>query len=60
VFHGICIDQKVIALDGSESPLRIVSRSLLASEKLAPFATLNKVSRESVEVCEEFQFFAIY
>ena len=44
VFHGICIDQKVIALDGSESPLRIVARSLLASEKLAPVATLNKAS----------------
>ncbi|RCV07666.1 hypothetical protein SETIT_1G263600v2 [Setaria italica] len=43
VFHGICIDQKVIALDGSESPLRIVARSLLASEKLAPVATLNKI-----------------
>nr|CAB3450616.1 unnamed protein product [Digitaria exilis] len=43
VFHGICIDEKVIALDGSESPLRIVARSLLASEKLAPVATLNKI-----------------
>ncbi|PUZ76946.1 hypothetical protein GQ55_1G331000 [Panicum hallii var. hallii] len=43
VFHGICIDQKVIALDGSESPLRIVARSLLASETLAPVATLNKI-----------------
>ncbi|CAN6252649.1 unnamed protein product [Urochloa humidicola] len=43
VFHGICIDQKVIALDGSESPLRIVARSLLASEKLAPVASLNKI-----------------
>nr|CAB3447450.1 unnamed protein product [Digitaria exilis] len=43
VFHGICIDDKVIALDGSESPLRIVARSLLASEKLAPVASLNKI-----------------
>ncbi|KAK3154839.1 hypothetical protein QOZ80_2BG0195730 [Eleusine coracana subsp. coracana] len=43
VFHGICIDQKVIALDGSESPLRIVARSLLASERLVPVATLNKI-----------------
>ncbi|TVU28813.1 hypothetical protein EJB05_20346, partial [Eragrostis curvula] len=42
-FHGICIDQKVIALDGSESPLRIVARSLLASERLVPVATLNKI-----------------
>lgn len=52
MFHGICIDQKVIALDGSESPLRIVARSLLASERLAPVATLNKVSQESIEACE--------
>ncbi|KAL6634882.1 hypothetical protein ACP70R_027553 [Stipagrostis hirtigluma subsp. patula] len=43
VFHGICIDQKVIALDGSESPLRIVARSLLASERLVPVANLNKI-----------------
>ncbi|KAL6911947.1 hypothetical protein ACP4OV_000752 [Aristida adscensionis] len=43
VFHGISIDQKVIALDGSESPLRIIARSLLASEKLVPVATLNKI-----------------
>uniref|UniRef100_M8AQP4 tripeptidyl-peptidase II n=1 Tax=Aegilops tauschii TaxID=37682 RepID=M8AQP4_AEGTA len=43
VFHGIFIDQKVIALDGSESPMRIVARSLLASERLVPVATLNKI-----------------
>ncbi|KQK00668.1 tripeptidyl-peptidase 2 isoform X2 [Brachypodium distachyon] len=43
VFHGISVDQKVIALDGSESPVRIVARSLLASEKLVPVATLNKI-----------------
>ena len=55
MFHGICIDQKVIALDGSESPLCFVARSLLASEKLAPVATLNKVSWDFVEACEEFQ-----
>ncbi|WVZ74307.1 hypothetical protein U9M48_022508 [Paspalum notatum var. saurae] len=43
VFHGISIDQKVIALNGSESPLLVVARSLLASEKLIPVATLNKI-----------------
>uniref|UniRef100_A0ACD5Z3T0 Uncharacterized protein n=1 Tax=Avena sativa TaxID=4498 RepID=A0ACD5Z3T0_AVESA len=43
VFHGISVDQKVIALDGSESPMRIVARSLLASERLVPVATLNKI-----------------
>jgi hypothetical protein len=59
VFHGICVDQKVIALDGSESPLCIVARSLLASERLVPVATLNKVSQESIEV-RNFSLFAIY
>lgn len=49
MFHGISIDEKVIALDGSESPMRIVARSLLASERLVPVATLNKVSQESIE-----------
>ncbi|XP_006647647.1 tripeptidyl-peptidase 2 [Oryza brachyantha] len=43
VFHGISIDQRVIGLDGSEAPVRIVARSLLASERLVPVATLNKV-----------------
>ncbi|CAM0944651.1 unnamed protein product [Alopecurus aequalis] len=43
IFHGISIDQNVIALDGSESPIRIVARSLLASERLVPVATLNKI-----------------
>uniref|UniRef100_A0A0D9VJ70 Tripeptidyl-peptidase 2 n=1 Tax=Leersia perrieri TaxID=77586 RepID=A0A0D9VJ70_9ORYZ len=43
VFHGISTDQKVINLDGSEAPVRIVARSLLASERLVPVATLNKV-----------------
>lgn len=43
VLHGISIDQKVSTLDG-ESPLLIVARSLLASEKLVPVGTLNKVS----------------
>jgi tripeptidyl-peptidase II len=59
VFHGICVDQKVIALDGSESPLCIVARSFLASERLVPVATLNKVSQESIEV-RNFSLFAIY
>uniref|UniRef100_A0ACD5ZLK2 Uncharacterized protein n=1 Tax=Avena sativa TaxID=4498 RepID=A0ACD5ZLK2_AVESA len=43
VFHGISVDQKVIVLDGSESPMRIVARSLLASERLVPVASLNKI-----------------
>uniref|UniRef100_A0A0E0K3A0 tripeptidyl-peptidase II n=1 Tax=Oryza punctata TaxID=4537 RepID=A0A0E0K3A0_ORYPU len=43
VFHGISIDQKIIGLDGSEAPVRVVARSLLASERLVPVATLNKV-----------------
>ncbi|XP_062222524.1 tripeptidyl-peptidase 2 [Phragmites australis] len=43
VFHGICVDQTVIALNGSEAPLRIVARSLLSSERLLPVATLNKI-----------------
>ncbi|KAF0915843.1 hypothetical protein E2562_039168 [Oryza meyeriana var. granulata] len=43
VFHGISVDQKVIGFDGSEAPIRIVARSLLASEILVPVATLNKV-----------------
>ncbi|AQK73342.1 Tripeptidyl-peptidase 2 [Zea mays] len=42
VLHGISIDQKVSTLDG-ESPLLIVARSLLASEKLVPVGTLNKI-----------------
>lgn len=43
VFHGISVNQKVIALDGSESPMCIVARSLLASERLVPVANLNKI-----------------
>ncbi|KAM0869156.1 hypothetical protein ACQ4PT_040859 [Festuca glaucescens] len=43
VFHGISVDQKVIALDGSESPMLIVARSLLASERLVPVANMNKI-----------------
>uniref|UniRef100_A0A0D3F8K4 tripeptidyl-peptidase II n=1 Tax=Oryza barthii TaxID=65489 RepID=A0A0D3F8K4_9ORYZ len=43
VFHGISVDQKIIGLDGSEAPVRVVARSLLASERLVPVATLNKV-----------------
>ncbi|XP_047082269.1 tripeptidyl-peptidase 2-like isoform X1 [Lolium rigidum] len=43
VFHGISVNQKVIALDGSESPICIVARSLLASERLVPVANLNKI-----------------
>nr|XP_010918543.1 tripeptidyl-peptidase 2 [Elaeis guineensis] len=43
VFHGININQEVVVLDGSEAPMRIVAKSLLASEKLVPAATLNKL-----------------
>ncbi|KAJ8511728.1 hypothetical protein OPV22_002162 [Ensete ventricosum] len=42
-FHGININQEALVLDGSEAPSRIVARSLLASEKLVPAASLNKV-----------------
>ncbi|XP_072983794.1 tripeptidyl-peptidase 2 isoform X2 [Typha latifolia] len=43
VFHGISTNLEAVLLDGSESPSRIVATSLLASEKLVPVATLNKV-----------------
>ncbi|XP_038974715.1 tripeptidyl-peptidase 2-like isoform X1 [Phoenix dactylifera] len=43
VFHGININQEAVVLDGSEAPMRIVAKSLLASEKLVPAATLNKL-----------------
>jgi tripeptidyl-peptidase-2 len=56
VFHGISVDQKVIALDGSESPMRIVARSLLASERLVPVATLNKVGQESILGITNYSF----
>lgn len=44
VFHGVQVNQEEIVLDGSEAPLRIDAEALLASEKLAPVAILNKVS----------------
>ncbi|WOL10116.1 tripeptidyl-peptidase 2 [Canna indica] len=43
VFHGINISQESLVLDGSEAPTRVVARSLLASEKLVPAATLDKI-----------------
>lgn len=43
VFHGISINREAVMLDGSEAPVRIDVRSLLASERLVPSATLNKV-----------------
>lgn len=58
VFHGISVDQKIIDLDGSEAPVRVVARSLLASERLVPVATLNKVSIESIEACCKLLSFA--
>ncbi|XP_057424626.1 tripeptidyl-peptidase 2-like isoform X1 [Lotus japonicus] len=43
VFHGVQVNQEEIVLDGSEAPLRIDAEALLASEKLAPVAILNKI-----------------
>lgn len=43
VFHGIDINKEEVILDGSEAPVRIDAEALLASEQLAPVATLNKV-----------------
>lgn len=43
MFHGINIDKKQVVLDGSEAPIRIDAEALLASERLAPSAILNKV-----------------
>ncbi|KAG6716915.1 hypothetical protein I3842_04G072100 [Carya illinoinensis] len=43
VFHGININKEEVVLDGSEAPTRIDAEALLASEKLAPAAFLNKV-----------------
>ncbi|KAF5457840.1 hypothetical protein F2P56_021917 [Juglans regia] len=43
VFHGININKEEVVLDGSEAPTRIDAEALLASEKLAPVALLNKV-----------------
>ncbi|XP_027363708.1 tripeptidyl-peptidase 2-like isoform X2 [Abrus precatorius] len=43
VFHGITVNQEEIVLDGSEAPVRIDAEALLASEKLAPVAILNKI-----------------
>lgn len=42
-FHGIAINKEELILDGSEAPIRIDAEALLASEKLAPAAILNKV-----------------
>ncbi|KAG6485549.1 hypothetical protein ZIOFF_054109 [Zingiber officinale] len=41
-FHGIIINQESLMLDGSEAPVRVTARSLLAAEKLLPASTLNK------------------
>nr|KYP74790.1 Tripeptidyl-peptidase 2 [Cajanus cajan] len=43
VFHGIKVKQEEILLDGSEAPVKIDVEALLASEKLAPVAILNKI-----------------
>ncbi|KAG8652896.1 tripeptidyl-peptidase 2 isoform X2 [Manihot esculenta] len=43
VFHGIGVNKEDVVLDGSEAPIRIDAEALLASEKLAPAATLKKV-----------------
>ncbi|KAK8692720.1 hypothetical protein V6N13_070327 [Hibiscus sabdariffa] len=43
VFHGIGVNRREVVLDGSEAPIRVEAEALLASEKLAPIATLNKV-----------------
>ncbi|KAK8710528.1 hypothetical protein V6N13_145848 [Hibiscus sabdariffa] len=43
VFHGIGVNRTEVVLDGSEAPVRIEAEALLASEKLAPTATLNKI-----------------
>ncbi|KMZ75719.1 hypothetical protein ZOSMA_110G00250 [Zostera marina] len=43
VFHGIELNVKNVVLDGSESPVRIDSKTLLCCEELIPSATLNKV-----------------
>lgn len=43
VFHGININREAVVFDGSEAPVRIEAKSLLATEKLVPAATLNKI-----------------
>ncbi|MBA0831085.1 hypothetical protein Goarm_015575, partial [Gossypium armourianum] len=43
VFHGIGVNRTEVVLDGSEAPIRIEAEALLASERLAPTATLNKI-----------------
>ncbi|PRQ60108.1 putative tripeptidyl-peptidase II [Rosa chinensis] len=43
VFHGINVNKEELVLDGSEAPVRIEAEALLASEKLAPAATLSKI-----------------
>ncbi|PPR89054.1 hypothetical protein GOBAR_AA31630 [Gossypium barbadense] len=43
VFHGIGVSRTEVVLDGSEAPIRIEAEALLASEKLAPTAVLNKI-----------------
>lgn len=43
MFHGIGVNKEDVVLDGSEAPIRIDAEALLASEKLAPAATLKKV-----------------
>ncbi|MBA0634555.1 hypothetical protein Godav_029165 [Gossypium davidsonii] len=43
VFHGIGVNRTEVVLDGSEAPIRIEAEALLASEKLAPTAVLNKI-----------------
>lgn len=51
MFHGININKEEVVLDGSEAPSRIDAEALLASEKLAPAALLNKV--ELVAPCTD-------
>ncbi|XVF50835.1 hypothetical protein PTKIN_Ptkin04bG0135800 [Pterospermum kingtungense] len=43
VFRGIGVKRTEVVLDGSDAPIRIEAEALLASEKLAPTAVLNKI-----------------
>ncbi|KAG0483011.1 hypothetical protein HPP92_011095 [Vanilla planifolia] len=43
VFHGINISRDIVVFDGSEAAVRLEAKTLLASEKLVPSATLTKI-----------------
>lgn len=51
MFHGISINKKEVVLDGSEAPIKIDAEALLASERLAPSAILNKVKLVPILDC---------